>query len=198
MYSNTPDNLNDVVSAATAAAVLGGGPEYTRIYSVSFWVFINPQPTNVRTYSTPTNIFRIGKYNFEDADDRKKGKPQVTYFNNVDIKNETSIGTYRIYTTNQNTDYHDVVLTDQKWNLFTINYHEKVDVFVNGDLVITDENKFPPTFEETDAFVIGENGGLDGAICNLVFFPHILTQQEIWNYYNSLKWRNPPVVEINK
>ena len=190
------------ISMTTSA---GGGSSYVANYSVAFWVFINPQSSSYYSYTYPTNIFRIGKYHFDNAQNRQQGIPMVTYFNDVDTQNRGDKGEhryipkYRIFLTNNGTHYRDVSVPDSKWNLFVINYSgTTVDVFVNGDLVITEKIDAPPSYDDSLSFIVGEDGGLDGAICNLVFFPHILTQQEIYNYYYTLYWKNPPVISITK
>lgn len=159
----------------------GGSPETLRTYSIATWVFINPQPTAVNSYSFPTNILRIGPYNIETAAQRTQGKPMLSYFNKVDKENGKAIGTYRIFLSNRDTKYYDIVAPDQKWNLFVFNYSNKIDVFLNGDLVVSAADIIPASFSSTDAFIVGEDGGLDGAIRDTVFFPHTLTTQQIYN-----------------
>lgn len=160
-----------------------------RTYSISTWVFINPQPSSVNSYSVPTNILRIGPYNIETATQRTQGKPMLSYFNYRDVKNGITKGTYRIYLSNTDKKYYDITAPEQKWNSFIFNYSNKIDVFLNGELVISASNIIPPTFSNTDSFVVGDDGGLDGSIKNTIFFPHILTTQQIYNignYKNTL------------
>ena len=69
----------------------------------------------------------------------------------------------------------------------------QADLFVNGKLekaYIFDEN--PPNYTPTDYVTIGKNGGLDGAISNVVYYPKPISVIEIANNYNILSLRNPP------
>lgn len=186
---------------------------YLRNYSLAMWIFINPQPPTTVPYIKPTNIFRIGdQYTTRNL---SAGKPMVTYFVDTDPNSDISIGKYRFYlsddpitadagatveaTTDADGDptYYDLRAPEQKWNLFVFNFSESVDIFLNGDLVITKKTNTSVPYN-TDSFIVGEDSGLDGAICSLVWFPHTLTNQQIKNYYNSMKNLNPPVIEIKK
>jgi hypothetical protein len=40
---------------------------------------------------------------------------------------------------------------------------------------------------------IGEDNGLDGAICNVKYYKNPLTKYEITNSYNLLMYKNPPI-----
>jgi hypothetical protein len=195
-------------SAAGADLADSARAAYIRNYSVAFWVFMNPQPPNSSpAYAAPTNIFRIGKYNIDTQADREYGKPAITYFNEIDPANGRAVGKYRIYLDDRSSaataaaagepTHYDLVAPEQKWNLFVLNFSNSIDVFLNGDLVIT--KKTNTTFpNKNDFFVVGEEGGLDGAICSAAWFPHPLTGQQIRNYYNSLKMFSPPVANIEK
>ena len=45
-----------------------------------------------------------------------------------------------------------------------------------------------------DGISIGEDNGLSGGICNVVYYPEPLTITEINTLYKSLKYKNPPVL----
>jgi hypothetical protein len=167
----------DTTTTADAPTDLGAESVATT-FSISTWVFINPQPTAVNSYSIPTNILRIGKYNVENATERFIGKPMLSYFNEVNTVDGTYKGKYRVFLSNNDTKYYDIIAPEQKWNLFVFNYSNKIDVFLNGNLVISAPDITPPTFLNTDCFIVGEDDGLDGAISNTIFFPHALTTQQ--------------------
>jgi hypothetical protein len=42
--------------------------------------------------------------------------------------------------------------------------------------------------------MIGENNGIKGGICNVVYFRQALTSQNIYYLYNTVKDRTPPVL----
>ena len=48
-----------------------------------------------------------------------------------------------------------------------------------------------------DNLTIGENSGMNGGICNVVYFKKALTSTNIYYLYNMVKKRNPPIVEDN-
>ena len=83
----------------------------------------------------------------------------------------------------------DILL--QKWNNIIINYNGGVlDVFLNGELVKSDIGVVP--YYTLDNLTIGENNGLNGGICNVVYFNKPLTSSKIYNLYNSVKFKTPP------
>jgi hypothetical protein len=43
-----------------------------------------------------------------------------------------------------------------------------------------------------DSLTIGENDGLKGGICNVIYFNKPLTASKINNLYNSVKFKTPP------
>lgn len=174
----TPGSINSG-DTSTGTSSLGTG--FIKTYSISTWIFINPQPTAVNSYSFPTNILRIGPYNIETAAQRTQGKPMLSYFNDVDKENGKYVGKYRIFLSNRDTKYYDIIAPEQKWNFFVFNYSNKIDVFLNGELVVSASDIIPPTFSSVDSFIVGEDGGLDGAIRDTIFFPHNLTTQQIYN-----------------
>lgn len=182
-----PTYVKGVINGGEVGDAAAATPQI-RNYSIAAWVFINPQPTAVNSYSVPTNILRLGPYAIETAAQRTQGKPMLSYFNRVDKENGHAQGVYRIFLSNRDTKYYDIVAPEQKWNLFVFNYSNKIDVFLNGDLVISASDIKPPTFSSADAFIVGEDDGLDGAIRDVVFFPHTLTTQQI---YNIEKGRKP-------
>ena len=85
------------------------------------------------------------------------------------------------------------LLKKQKWNNIVINYDLGVlDVFVNGKL----EGTWNGTLQYMgDRKVeLGENNGIAGGICNVVYYPSALTKNQIEFFYNTLKLNNPPII----
>ena len=57
----------------------------------------------------------------------------------------------------------------QKWNNIIINYTGgTMDVFLNGDLVSSTKNIIP--YSTLDNLTIGEDNGIKGGICNVIYF----------------------------
>ena len=98
------------------------------------------------------------------------------------------------YNTSKHTFY-DVTLENQKWNQITLNYNRnKVELYINGTLertfVMTQDM---PQYNDLDQISIGEDNGLDGAICNIVYYRHPLSPEQIALSYNTTLLSNLPV-----
>ena len=81
----------------------------------------------------------------------------------------------------------------QKWNNIIINYNGgTLDIFLNGELVKSSREIIP--YMQYDNLTIGSQDGINGGICNLVYFKKPLTLINVYYIYNNLKNQNPPVV----
>jgi hypothetical protein len=155
---------------------------FRKNYAFSLWIYVNPQQSSYYPYSKETNIFDYGD-----------GKPSIKY------SNENQKGTCRIQYSNNTTKDNSVFEIDilnQKWNYLVFNINDNItDLFINGKLaksVITNNDNIA-TFSELDTVTIGEDNGLDGAICNVKYYKNPLTKYEITNSYNLLMYKNPPI-----
>jgi hypothetical protein len=158
---------------------------YQTNFSFSMWIYLNIQPTNFGSYTKETPIFNFGN-----------GKPKIAYHNN--ITDDVHKNKYIIYFTNSKNsqNFYEVTLPNQKWNNFVFNYKSsQVDLFINGELVkvfkFTDNR---PIYKASDDIMIGKEKGLDGAICNIRYYPYNLSMSHITSTYNLLMYKNPPVV----
>lgn len=188
---------SDNLAPFTAKNDIGNETKTPRFnYGLSMWVYLNQQTT--QTIGTRlVNIFSYGENN--------NMKPQVSYFEKG--KNDSNKNIYRItFTGSQESIDHDIALnnsydvelTSQKWNHIFFNYHSThVDLFINGILERTfDMNGTIPQYSILDKITVGENNGLDGAICNVTYYKTILTKFQITNLYNLLMNKNPPINNI--
>lgn len=160
-------------------------------FSISLWVYLNIQTDEqlkIGGSLIETNIFTYGK-----------GKPQITYINNP--KDNKNRDMYNFYFTNSTAaPNHQTSIPSQKWNNIVFNYSSQgVDLFINGNL----ETSFPfedahsiPTYHEHDRIIVGEDKGLNGAICNIVYTKSNMSNNQIVNNYNILKLKNPPIPQI--
>jgi hypothetical protein len=81
----------------------------------------------------------------------------------------------------------------QKWNNIVINYNGGVlDVFLNGELVKSDIGVVP--YYTLDNLTIGEENGVNGGICNVVYFNKALSSTNIYLLYNIVKNKTPPII----
>ena len=147
-------------------------------YAVSSWVFIHEQPPSLRSssnkFTTILDYASKPKIQFNPSENMLR----VIMSNGIDKENV-------IYESN------DFKL--QRWNNILVNYNGgTLDVFVNGELKSTTNNITP--IMSYDGITSGEDKGLSGGICNVVYFPEPLTITEIKTLYKSLKYKNPPVL----
>ena len=154
---------------------------YNQNYAYSMWIFLNPQGSEYSWYKGETQIFNYGE-----------GKPKVSHI----VDSTTGESKYRVYFTNSviQKAYYEFSMPAQKWNNLVMNFTStQADLFVNGQLEKTylfEGN--PPNYSPTDYVTIGQDKGLDGAICNVVYYPKNISLIEIANNYNLLVLRNPP------
>jgi hypothetical protein len=165
-------------------------------YGVSFWFYIDSVPTSVDKYMT---IFNYGD------------KPRVQYksSNNTLIITELPNENPKSKSTTKNSDgssindasdydsngnriiYKRPNILLQKWNNLVINYSGgTMDIFYNGELVKSSPNVVP--YMTMDTLSVGENNGLNGGICNVVYFKNTLDSNQIYYLYNSVKNKTPP------
>lgn len=158
---------------------------YRKRYAISMWIYLNNQPPNNMSYSKETEIFNYGN-----------GKPRITYLN--DITSDNDKDKYIFYFTNSGDKSISVKMTlpGQKWNYIVFNYYsDRVDLFINGNLEKSYVfNNNTPTYLASDNITLGEDNGLDGAICNINYFVEPLTKTQISNAYNLLMMKNPPTL----
>jgi hypothetical protein len=88
--------------------------------------------------------------------------------------------------------YTDVPL--QKWNNIVINYNSGIlDIFINGKL-IQSFYKGGISYMTLDNITIGDTNGLQGGICNVVYFSNALNIKQVYYLYTSVKDLNPPIM----
>jgi hypothetical protein len=81
----------------------------------------------------------------------------------------------------------------QRWNNFVINYDGgNMDLFLNGELVASRPNIAPyMTYENITA---GANNGIQGGICNVMYYDHTLSKGAITLAYRMLKDKKLPLL----
>lgn len=158
-------------------------------YSMSMWVNINNNAHNQNALINEQNIF-----NYDN-------KPGVEFKINTDpsIDGESHF----IFTlSNEKGNLEEtikikVTLPLQKWHYFVFNYnYNTVDIFINGSLYNSYkfDNNNKPTYDiVTDNIFIGDDDGLKGSICNVIYNTTPLKESEIVNTYNLLNNLNPPI-----
>jgi len=175
---------------------------YRTNYCISMWVYVDPQPSTNFAYSKETSILTYG---FTDNDGIQYVKPMIKYYGGGDGRDQLEQRNKYVFYfykyedlegTKEDKDmtYYDVSLPNQKWNQIVLNYNRNVvDLFINGNL----ERSFflkdnLPVYNSSDKITVGEDKGLRGAICNVMYYHHPLSQEEIATSYNLMVNKNPP------
>lgn len=156
-------------------------------YSISCWFFIHSHPPNYKkSYTKYTNILN---FNYEPiiAYNTKKNTLLIKSFK---AKGEYDKGKGK----NKLVDlYVGKKFKLQKWHNIVVNYiGGTVDVFLNGELVATNERITP--FKTFNNMIVGQNNGISGSICNVIYYPNHISKSKISMNYNYLKKKSPPVI----
>jgi len=186
---NKPVYTNSQYSLGTYEE-LNGSPDFDYQYAISFWVFLDAvgpntngsyeNYTSLLNFGNKPNVLYNGKINTLMITMQQKNLEKST--NNKFIEFDDN-GNRILYKSN------DILL--QKWNNIIINYNGGVlDIFLNGELVKSDPGVVP--YYTLDSLTIGENDGLKGGICNVIYFNKPLTGSKISNLYNLVKFKSPP------
>jgi hypothetical protein len=147
---------------------------YNYTYSISFYIYINPQPTNTSiAYTKDTELFNYGF------------KP-VVYYNGKSRKIIIKSRTINNKSDQLDTIYEMTNVKHQKWLYFVINYeNNNIDVFIEGKLVGS-KNNITPYFVG-DKVTIGEQDGIYGSIKEIFYYDKIKTPDSIQFLHNLTK-----------
>ena len=150
---------------------------YNYTYSISFYIYINPQPTNTSiAYTKDTELFNYGF------------KP-VIYYNGKSRKIIIKSRTLHNRADQLDTIYETTNVKHQKWLYFVINYEDNIiDVFIDGKLVGSKKNVTP--YFIGDKVTIGEDDGIYGSIKEIFYYDKIKTPDSIQFLYNLTKNKN--------
>jgi hypothetical protein len=144
-------------------------------FSISMWVYVVPVPPTTYPYNSDATIFEYGNYH-----------PRLVF--------NGSTNKFKSFVSESNSYEFDMPL--QAWNHVVYNYTKSsVDLFVNGQLVSTanHRNQNEEALSIDDIISIGQDDGLSGGICNIVYYKTPLFQYEIQNIYNLNKNKDPPL-----
>ena len=147
---------------------------YNYTYSVSFYIYLNPQPENTSLAYTKDSV--LFNYGF---------KP-VIYYNGKSQKIIVKSRTISNRGDQLDTIYEMANPKFQKWLFFVINYTNNIiDVFIDGKLVGSKENVSP--YFKGDDITIGEKDGIHGSIKQIYYYDKITTPSTIELLYNLSK-----------
>jgi hypothetical protein len=149
--------------------------------------FIKQRDVNARSFAQEKREKLLQELS-DIYDAQTEVKPQIKYISSSSGKDNFRV----IYGGSGRS--HDISLPSQKWNNFVVSYDgAQVDLFVNGNLERSAKLDAPIKYSQLDQVVVGDERGIDGAICNVCFFAKPLTRFEIANSYNLLNGVNPPI-----
>jgi hypothetical protein len=119
------------------------------------------------------------------------GKPEISY----NVKDNT----LRVTMVNgKKSEKKKIIFEDkyfpmQKWNNIVLNYQQgTLDIFINSKLKNTYTGVVP--YMEVDSVVAGQDKGVSGGICNILYSPSYMSKFRIETNYTLLKNKSPPVV----
>ena len=161
-------------------------------YAISAWIYIEavPPTTNIN-YTRFVPLLQYGN------------KPSVLYnatkntlriiMQQQDLKNHTTNKLIEFDNDDNRILYENKDVLLQKWNNLILNYNGgTLDIFWNGELVKSLVEVTP--YVTYDNLSIGENQGILGGICNVVYFDHSIDHSKVYYLYNAVKSLNPPIL----
>jgi hypothetical protein len=188
---NKPVSTDSVYSLGTYQD-LNGSDKFDYQYAISFWVFLESAPPNTNSsYNKYTSLLNFGN------------KPNVLYNGATNTlmvtmhqKNLKDVTKNKLTDFDENGNrilYKGSNFLLQKWNNIIINYSGGIlDLFINGELVKSDVGVVP--YYTLDSLTIGEDNGVKGGMCNVVYFNRAITTSNISYLYDMVKDKTPPVL----
>ena len=186
-------------------------------YAISFWFFITSDP-NQSAYNEYKSLMNYGnkpEVLYRSADNsllitmQKNGplnqpeKPAIEEDTNINTNNDVSTlkkieeeddeleGIEGIHK-NSRILYKREKIQLQRWNHIMLNYvNGTLDIFYNGELVKTAIELVP--YMSLDSLTVGSDQGIQGDICNVVYYKNALTLDNINTIYEKAKNKNPPI-----
>ena len=155
-------------------------------YGVSSWIYIHPVPNNTNeAYVQNTSLINCG-----NVPDMQFNAEKGAIIFSVDVTDAN--GSKRTVIVPDKKTQRDVKIVYSRWNNIFVNFIDGgMDIFVNGDLVISEPNIIP--YQNPNGVNIGSSPGIYGEMCNLVYYKTPVLAQNIKLMYESMKDMNPPV-----
>jgi hypothetical protein len=192
---NNPVDTNKLYTLASYEE-LNGTDKFEYQYGLSFWVFLD---VNSPSSNSSSNKF-VSLLNYGDKPNILYKASTNTIMITMEQKGLTKLKNKLIdFDENGNRILYkqDNVLL-QKWNNIVINYTGgTLDIFFNNELVKSEIEVVP--YMTLDSLTIGSDDGINGGICNVVYFKSPLTTSKMYILYNMVKDKTPPITsEANK
>jgi hypothetical protein len=190
---NQPVKL-DVLNTLGTYQQLNDSDNFDYQYALSFWFYIDTSPKNM----TPSdNNFSILNYaNKPNVFYSTKTQSLVITMDQKDLQKTTDNKLIDFDENGNRILYKNKNVLLQRWNNMVLNYNGGIlDIFLNGELVKSAIGVVP--YHTLDNLTIGQEDGLNGGICNVVYFRNALNSLNLYFIYNVVKNHNPPVVDTN-
>lgn len=165
---------------------------YAYQYALSSWIFLDANPPNTNlaynqfvsllNYANKPNILYRATTNTLRV---------VVQYNHMDSTNEFAAKPFPLDEHNNRIVFEKKNVLLQKWNHVLLNnVGGTLDIFINGELVGTANHVVP--YLNYDNLMAGTNKGVDGKICNVVYYQRSLSKDQIQLIYNYSKNSDPP------
>ena len=166
-------------------------------YCISCWVFIDNYDGNKNeSLDSDKTLIKFGnklnaKYNPYSKQIKVEVKSCMSEFINDNISNNEEKKRDSKCRSKIAFRSKDVLL--QKWNHIVFNYDSgTLDIFINNKIVSSTPNISPLYFD--DSIIVGDNEGVEGAICNVMYFSNILSKSNINKIYKYFYTSTPPIL----
>lgn len=155
-------------------------------YGVSSWIYIHPVPNNTNeAYIQNTSLINCG--NVPDIQFNAEKGALIFAIDVTDVNG----GKRTVIAPDKKTGK-DIKIIYSRWNHVYVNFMDGgMDVFINGDLVISEPNIIP--YQNPNGVIIGSSPGIYGEMCSLVYYKTPVLAQNVKLIYESMKNMNPPV-----
>ena len=168
-------------------ATFGGKPnlnKYNYKYSVSFYLYLNPQDINTSYAYNKDEGAELFNYGCKPLI-LYNGKKQQIIIKSKSLDNNSCSQSDVIFKSNDE-KYGNIDIKFQKWLYFVINYDNGIiDIFIDGKLVSSKKNI--PDFFSDDKITIGEDNGIHGSIKDIYYYNEIQPKEKIEFIYNLIK-----------
>jgi hypothetical protein len=144
--------------------------------TLSMWIYIVGMPKNQYPYNEEARIFEL-----------TTSHPKLVYDGRTNV--------CRVYYENSGVSSMEFKIALQKWAHFVIVYDtDNIDVFVDNELIQSvPRTSGMVTTTVKDNFVIGQENGLMGSVCNIVHSKQAVSKFQISYMYDMNKHSNPPI-----
>ena len=171
----------DVQQSLGTYETLNGSDTYDYQYALSFWVFLDSAGPNTGTaYTKYTSLLNYA--NKPNIVYKASSNHLVVTMQQKDLEQETTNPLMEFDPDKNRILWETRAFPLQKWNNLILNYNGgTMDIFLNGTLVSSSIGVVP--YYTLDSLTIGEDTGVKGGMCNVVYFKKALTSSDIYYLY---------------